>query len=869
MTYFKGVSKYNKGDCIYINGDEFIEGSRRFSIDSETGFPEIQKLIEGIWQPSSLETGADTLWIGRNAGMAGVGPHLAIETRDGHLRFIPHTEFKNGVSTAELQIIDAYAYSPRMVYQSDESGSFTGKLLELSIYSPARIISNNVYYKTHSTAATKPVRIQIWKGNDDTRLNVFDQIYPASQFPADSEVQAAYSGYIEYEEDATYFVRYSSDGDFSFKMDATNTNIWIAADTSFIKEDQLLQTEPYEDGGTYELGQWLIRDRKIYICNTSGVQNGTFAENSAKWDLLGSSGGYISDLKGATAGQVAFGSDLGNGLETGSALTFDGSDLSIADGGLRLARTGNNPFIHLTYNGSSVGQIRANADVIRFTSATGSTDYLVIPTVSDVPMKLMPKADGDVDCFGVSEVADNEDGRDLRIWRRAPEGDESFRLYITASRTGMIHSSNDLTMQGQATFTINSVTKDINLKVGDANGSKKVYFKDSNGVAVAFVDSNGNLWVSSNITVDGLINGIDIEALDAFVDTKAPQDSPSFSGGVTIANSLNFHDNSTQCEAAERVSCVGHTHTAVLNGYYDSSAENIAERDLTFSWDGEKMYIVGITNGGVGNSTIWEYPLTTPWDLSTVGSPTTKDIDSDSTNATGIHFATDGRTMYLCDAGDDTVTRWTSILAWNLATFNLAESFDVSAWETSPDGVVLSPDGTRMYVIGTGSKAVQQFSLSTPWELGDVIHVNTFGTDIDNPTAVRFSSDGRRMYVMDGSAEDDIHEYHLHTPWMVSTAVLVNLFNVNAENGSPQGLYVRSDNSTIYMVGTSTPEGVYAYDLGLEVKGSIISTNGAVQAGSMTTTQRDALAAVNGMMIYNTTLNKFQGYENSAWVNLI
>jgi hypothetical protein len=38
----------------------------------------------------------------------------------------------------------------------------------------------------------------------------------------------------------------------------------------------------------------------------------------------------------------------------------------------------------------------------------------------------------------------------------------------------------------------------------------------------------------------------------------------------------------------------------------------------------------------------------------------------------------------------------------------------------------------------------------------------------------------------------------------------------------------------------------------------------------LTTDQRNSLQnVINGQLIYNTSTNKFQGYENGAWANLI
>ena len=52
------------------------------------------------------------------------------------------------------------------------------------------------------------------------------------------------------------------------------------------------------------------------------------------------------------------------------------------------------------------------------------------------------------------------------------------------------------------------------------------------------------------------------------------------------------------------------------------------------------------------------------------------------------------------------------------------------------------------------------------------------------------------------------------------------------------------------------------------VTGNTVTSNGFVMFGSYDATARSNLTAANGMVIYNTTANRFQGFQNGAWINL-
>jgi hypothetical protein len=76
--------------------------------------------------------------------------------------------------------------------------------------------------------------------------------------------------------------------------------------------------------------------------------------------------------------------------------------------------------------------------------------------------------------------------------------------------------------------------------------------------------------------------------------------------------------------------------------------------------------------------------------------------------------------------------------------------------------------------------------------------------------------------------------------------------------------------AAVYMVwkGNKLGLGMTTPTQQLEMTGNA-KIDGFVQFGSLTTTERNALTAANGMVIYNSTDNKFQGYENGSWVNLV
>jgi hypothetical protein len=108
-------------------------------------------------------------------------------------------------------------------------------------------------------------------------------------------------------------------------------------------------------------------------------------------------------------------------------------------------------------------------------------------------------------------------------------------------------------------------------------------------------------------------------------------------------------------------------------------------------------------------------------------------------------------------------------------------------------------------------------------------------------------------YEGDVLAKDSSIFYNSNTQEVFAgSATLAGSLDANSVNaGEIKGNIISDDSSVVFDSAAST-----------------ITAGGFVQFGSYNTTERNALTAVNGMVIYNSQVNRFQGYQNSAWINI-
>ena len=241
---------------------------------------------------------------------------------------------------------------------------------------------------------------------------------------------------------------------------------------------------------------------------------------------------------------------------------------------------------------------------------------------------------------------------------------------------------------------------------------------------------------------------------------------------------------------------------------FSVAAQDTSPSGMFFKPDGTKMYVVG----GVGQD-VNEYDLSTAWGISTAVYLQNFSVAAQDTFPQGLFFKPDGTKMYVVGQTGRDVNEYDLSTAWNISTASYLQNFSVNAQETQPTGVFFKPDGTKMYVVGFTGDDVNEYDLSVAWDISTASYLQNFSVAAQEttPQDVFFKPDGTKMYIV-GSVGDDVNEYDLSTAWNISTASYLQNFSVAAQETTPQGLFFKDDGTKMFVVGTSA-DSVFSYPL--------------------------------------------------------
>ena len=143
--------------------------------------------------------------------------------------------------------------------------------------------------------------------------------------------------------------------------------------------------------------------------------------------------------------------------------------------------------------------------------------------------------------------------------------------------------------------------------------------------------------------------------------------------------------------------------------------------DIHFSPDGTKLY-------ELSNSDIYEYDLSTAWDISTA-TYSEVSISSQDSSSTGLFFHPSGEELYEIGDGDDQLHQFSLGTAWDLSTAS-ADDVSVSVAQGDAHGLFFKSDGTELYFVSRDGETVHQYSLDTSGELINAVSNVESGTDV-------------------------------------------------------------------------------------------------------------------------------------------
>ena len=240
----------------------------------------------------------------------------------------------------------------------------------------------------------------------------------------------------------------------------------------------------------------------------------------------------------------------------------------------------------------------------------------------------------------------------------------------------------------------------------------------------------------------------------------------------------------------------------LANASYDSVSFSVSGQDtspqgLSFNDDGSKLYMVG-----AGSDSIYQYALSTSYDISSASySSVSFSLSGQDTAPLGMFFKPDGTEIYVTGGSSGNALQYSLSTAFDISSASYTRGFSLS--ETSPTGIFFKSDGSKMFVVGQGGDNVYEYTLSTSWDISSASLSYTLSVSSQGPSPrdFFFNPDGTKMFVVDSSA-GAVQQYSLTTGWDLSSASYDSVsFSISTQETGATAVIFNNIGSKMYIVG--------------------------------------------------------------------
>ena len=187
------------------------------------------------------------------------------------------------------------------------------------------------------------------------------------------------------------------------------------------------------------------------------------------------------------------------------------------------------------------------------------------------------------------------------------------------------------------------------------------------------------------------------------------------------------------------------------------------------------------------------------------------DFSASETISTTVKFNPDGKTMFVIGVSSDTLRQYSLGTAFDLSSSpTLEQSKIITLVQSAPQDIEFNSDGTILYIIGTVGDDIDQWTLSSPYDIGSVSETESskninIGGD---PRGLKFSNDGKKLFIVHQitGAIGRVDEYTLTTPYDLDTITQTNELTLSYSGigGRRQGINFSSDGYKLFITNSAT-----------------------------------------------------------------